>query len=81
MAVVAEEVTRLKRWRVDKGLTLEEVAGLVGMSTAMLSLAERRLRKLSPMAKVKLARSLAVPVHLLFEPPEDPEPLEAAASG
>jgi transcriptional regulator with XRE-family HTH domain len=79
MAVVAEEVTRLKRWRVDQGLTLEEVAGLVGMSTAMLSLAERRLRKLSPMAKVKLARRLAVPVHLLFEP-EDADPLEEASS-
>ncbi len=78
MAVAIEEPTRLKRWRMDQGLTLEEVAGLVGMSTAMLSLAERRLRKLSPMAKVSIARRLAVPLHLLFEP-EGADPIEAAS--
>ncbi len=59
---------RLRLWRVDAGLTLDEVADLTGLSKAMLSRAERGERQLSPMAKVKLARRLGVRVAGLFEP-------------
>lgn len=77
-ALMRSELTnRLRLWRVDAGLTLDEVADLTGMSKAMLSRAERGERQLSPMAKVKLARRLGVRVGELFEP----EPiLEEAAT-
>lgn len=68
-ALMKSELTnRLRLWRVDAGLTLDEVADLTGLSKAMLSRAERGERQLSPMAKVKLARRLGVRVAELFEP-------------
>lgn len=38
---------RLRLWRADAGLTLEEVSDLTGVSTAMLSRAERGERQLA----------------------------------
>ena len=40
--------TALRRRRADAGLRISEVAGLVGLSTAGLSLIERGLRPLTP---------------------------------
>jgi transcriptional regulator with XRE-family HTH domain len=63
---------RLRRWRVDAGLTLEEVADLTGYSEAMFSRAERGERMFSPLAKVRVARALGVRIADLFDA-EDPE--------
>lgn len=62
-----EPMTRLRQWRLDKGLSLEEVYGLSGISPAMLSRVERGQRELAPLTKVKLARALGVPVRELFD--------------
>lgn len=63
---------RLRQWRIDEGLTIDEVADLTGYSVAMLSRAERGLRTFSPKARVTIARRLGVRVSELFEV----EPLE-----
>lgn len=65
----AGEATALREWRGAAGFTLEDVAGLTGFSTAMLSRAERGKRTLSPQAKVHIARALGVSVAELFPPP------------
>lgn len=67
MPAMTEERTRLRKWRVAAGYTLEDCSGLSGISTAMLSRAERGQRVFSPGAKVRLARALGVPVSALFE--------------
>jgi hypothetical protein len=74
--------TRLQKWRITAGLSLEEESDLTGYSTAMLSLAERGLREFSPMAKVAVARRLGVAISDLFEvePVLEDEPPKAAAS-
>lgn len=58
---------RLRLWRGGEGLTLRELADLTGYSEAMFSRAERGERVFSPMAKVRIARALQVPVAELFE--------------
>ncbi len=60
--------TRLRAWRVAAGFTLDDVSGLSGVSTAMLSRGERGERVFAPATKVRLARSLGVAVADLFEP-------------
>lgn len=57
---------RLREWRLAEDLTLDEVAGLVGLSVSMVSLVERGKRNLSPRAKVLFARRLGLPVRELF---------------
>lgn len=64
---------RLRTWRVDNGISLDELADLVGLSKSMLSRVERGERGLSAVAKVKIARRLDVPVRDLFTV----EPIEA----
>ncbi|WP_158840937.1 helix-turn-helix domain-containing protein [Saccharothrix deserti] len=69
---------RLRRWRTDNGISLDELADLVGLSKSMLSRVERGERGLSAVAKVKVARRLDVPVRELFEvEPIDAEGLSA----
>ena len=58
----------LRDWRNRNGYTLEEVAGITGLSVAMLSLVERNKRNLRPSTKIQVARRLGVPVGDLFEP-------------
>lgn len=58
---------RLRRWRANAGLTLEEVSDLTGLSPAMLSLVERGERQLAPMTRVRVARCLGVKVRDLFD--------------
>lgn len=65
--VVTTLSTRLRQWRLDQNLTLEEVSALPGPSTAMLSRVERGQRQLAPMTKVRVARRLGVPVRELFD--------------
>jgi transcriptional regulator with XRE-family HTH domain len=72
--------SQLATWRQREGLTLAEVAGLVGLSVAMLSLVERGERQLAPLTKVKVARRLGVTVRELFEPEAiEPELVTAGA--
>jgi transcriptional regulator with XRE-family HTH domain len=61
--------SRLRSWRLAQGFTLRHVSDLTGLSPAMLSRAERDLRRRSPHAKVLLAKRLRVRVADLFEPP------------
>lgn len=58
---------KLRLWRTDAGLSLDEMADLTGMSKAMLSRVERGERELAPLTKVKVARRLGVRIADLFE--------------
>jgi transcriptional regulator with XRE-family HTH domain len=69
----ARRNSRLFLWRTEAGFTLEEVAGLVGLSAAMLRRVERGERQFSSRTKVVVARRLGVPVGELFEVEELPE--------
>ncbi|TDV40104.1 helix-turn-helix domain-containing protein [Actinophytocola oryzae] len=68
-------LTKLRAWRTAQGYTLAEVAGLTGLSEAMLSRVETRQRNLAPRQRVVMARRLGVQVAELFEV----EPLEVSA--
>lgn len=65
--------TKLRDWRNENGYTLEEVAGICGLSVSMLSLVERGKRKLRPATRILVARRLGVSVSELFEPDPLPE--------
>lgn len=71
---------RLRLWRARHSLTLDEVAGLTGLSPAMLSRAERGQRQFAPLTKVHIARCLGTSVSDLFEVEElpDSEPQKVA---
>ena len=68
--------SKFRSWRKRHDLTLEDVAGLSGLSVAMLSRVERGQRKLAPLTKVKVARRLGATVGDLFEV----EPIEISES-
>lgn len=76
MAQIArgKKPSRLRSWRGKERLTLREIAGLTGFSSAMISLVENGHRTLSREGKILLARRLGVPVQTLFEP----EPVDEA---
>lgn len=63
----AEAATKLGIWRREAGMSLADMSGLTGYSTAMLSRAERGQRVFSPMARVRVARCLGVNVAELFD--------------
>lgn len=67
---------RLREWRIDHGLSLDEMSDLTGMSKPMLSQLERGLRGASRDAKVKIARRLEVSISDLF----DLEPITEATA-
>ena len=58
---------RLRLWRVAHGLTLDEVAGLTGLSKAYLSRIERGERHPTAFTKVVIARRLDCAVTDLFD--------------
>lgn len=72
------ELTPLRRWRLDNGLSLEEVSGLVGLSISVLSRVERGQAGLKPLTKIRLARRLGVRVEEIFPP--EPLPEEGAVA-
>jgi transcriptional regulator with XRE-family HTH domain len=78
-AISARLTNRLRLWRVEAGLTLEEVSDLTAVSVSMLSRVETGERQLSPMAKVRVARRLGVPIRELFDA-EEVGHLDEAAS-
>ncbi|MFN2488793.1 MAG: helix-turn-helix domain-containing protein [Actinomycetota bacterium] len=59
--------SRLRTWREDRGWTLDEVAGLSGLSPSGWSRLERGERGTSPAMKVLIARRLGARVDELFE--------------
>ncbi|MFE5572057.1 helix-turn-helix domain-containing protein [Amycolatopsis japonica] len=59
--------TRLRKWRTDRGWTLDEVAGLTGISESMLSRVENGKKALAPATRVQVARRLGAKVADLFE--------------
>ena len=59
---------RLALWRPERGFTLRDLEGLSGFTTGYLSQVERGLRRMSPEAKVRLARAVGAEVRDLFEP-------------
>lgn len=59
--------SKLRQWRIDNGLLLEEVADLTGLSPSMLSRVERGERDMAPLTRVRFARRLDVRVADLFE--------------
>ena len=63
--------TRLALWRTERGFTLRDLEGLSGFTTGYLSQVERGLRRMSPEAKVRLARAVGAEVRDLFEPAPD----------
>jgi predicted transcriptional regulator len=75
--VAQTRTSRLREWREDAGLTLQEVADLVGVSTAMVSRVERGERTFPPLRRVEIARRLGVRVGDLFEVEELDEGIPA----
>lgn len=67
---------RLRQWRVENDLTLEDLSGLTGVSVSMLSRVERGHKQLAPLTRVRVARRLGAPVADLFE--VESLPLDAA---
>lgn len=63
----SNEPNRFRRWRIENGLTQDEVADLTGLSKTMVSRAERGYRGFAPLTKVQIARSLGVSISTLFE--------------
>ena len=59
--------SRLRQWRVDNGLSLQELSDLTGLSVSGLSRLERGERQPRPLTRVKIARRLGVTVAELFE--------------
>lgn len=70
---------RLRQWRVDAGLTLAEVADLVGLTVPHLSRMERGQKAVTPRQRVHIARCLGVTIGALFEVEPMEEPTDAPA--
>jgi hypothetical protein len=66
----------LRAWRAENGVSLEELAGATGYSAAMLSRVERGERRLSVLARIRLARSLGAKVQELFVPEHEDGQIE-----
>lgn len=62
-----EEMTRFKRWRLQQGYSLREVADLAGIDKSYVSYLERGERVVLPATKVRLSRRLGARVSDLFE--------------
>lgn len=69
-------LTKLRAWRTAQGYSLDEVAGLTGLSAPMLSRVETGKRHLAPRTRVVVARRLGVRLSDLFE--VEPIPEDAA---
>jgi transcriptional regulator with XRE-family HTH domain len=59
-------VVRLRQWREEQRLTLEECADLLGISPSGLSRLERGERGVRPLDRVRFARLLGARVSDLF---------------
>ena len=59
--------SRLRQWRTERGLSLDDLADLTGRSKAYLSRVERGERVLPPLEKVRFARMVGARVRDLFD--------------
>jgi transcriptional regulator with XRE-family HTH domain len=62
----AAHTNRLRRWRLENGLTVADVAELTGFTQPYLTRLERGDRGASPATKVRIARGLGVSLRDLF---------------
>ncbi|TBU89509.1 helix-turn-helix domain-containing protein [Phytopseudomonas dryadis] len=65
---------RLRRYRRAAGKTLNEVAADAGLTASFLSQAERNLTGVSLSSLASIAKSLDVPLNVLFDQPEQAQP-------
>ncbi len=61
---------RIRQHRRDRGLSLERLSTLSGVSASMLSSIERGTKAATVVSLDRIAQGLGVPVHGLLEPPE-----------
>lgn len=61
---------KLHAWRLENGLSQQNVADLTGYTKTTIGRYERGEASFSPLTKVRIARALGVPVSALFEAPE-----------
>jgi len=54
--MVSELGKLLRKWRIDKGVTMKEMADSIGVSTAFLSSIELNKKKISKEVRVKVLR-------------------------
>src|SRR5690606_21966981 len=59
--------TRIRSLRKERGLTLDRLAELTGLSTGIISQVERGLANPSFSTLVQLAHGLGIPVGMLFQ--------------
>lgn len=64
-------MAKLRAWRTANGVTLDELAGLLGVSESLLSLVERGKRRLSPLDTIRVSRLIGIPVRDLAARGED----------
>lgn len=71
--------TKLREWRLEHELTIDEVADLTGLSKAYISRLETGHRVAPPMTKVLIARRLGASIRDIFEiePIEEPKDPDA----
>lgn len=72
-------MSKLREWRTQAGLSLQEVADLTGVSTPFLCRIELEKRKPSPMTRVRIARGLGTSIRDLFDVEDLPD--EALGGG
>lgn len=65
---------RLRRYRRAAKKTLNEVASESGLTASFLSQAERNLTGISISSLASIAKSLDIPLNVLFDQPPQPEP-------
>ena len=64
--MIQNGMTKLRAWRTANGITLDELAGLLGISESLLSRVERGERRLSPLDTIRVSRLIGVPVRDLI---------------
>lgn len=65
---------RLRRYRRAAKKTLDQVARESGLTASFLSQAERNLTGVSISSLANIAQSLGIPLNVLFDQPEQPQP-------
>ncbi|PAU64427.1 DNA-binding protein [Pseudomonas sp. PIC25] len=65
---------RLRRYRRAAKKTLNQVAAEAGLTASFLSQAERNLTGISISSLANIAKSLGVPLNVLFDQPPQPQP-------
>jgi transcriptional regulator with XRE-family HTH domain len=67
-SMTVEPASRLRRWRLEHGVKVKDVADLTGLSEAHISRIERGENRAAPLTKIRMARQLGVRVADIFDP-------------